>query len=164
MNYINERDATYCCAFCNKSHNQVLRLIAGPGGVYICNECVDLCHEILQEGQGTPTDLEKISLTRQEQGVLLSIGTLPLSVDLWFGLQECLALAKSVRQVISAPEDQQLSYTVGPLLISRDQGLPPQPQVSRIKFKFRENFPGGFFLLEPKQAGLFADTLMNLLE
>jgi alkylhydroperoxidase/carboxymuconolactone decarboxylase family protein YurZ len=41
----------YQCTFCGKSQEQVRRLIAGPGGVYICNECVDLCREIIEEGQ-----------------------------------------------------------------------------------------------------------------
>lgn len=36
------------CSFCNKSESQVIRLIAGPG-VFICNECVALCEEILSE-------------------------------------------------------------------------------------------------------------------
>jgi len=36
------------CSFCGKSQNQVKKLIAGPG-VYICNECVDLCNEIIDE-------------------------------------------------------------------------------------------------------------------
>ncbi len=36
------------CSFCSKSQNQVKKLIAGPG-VYICNECVDLCNEIIDE-------------------------------------------------------------------------------------------------------------------
>jgi hypothetical protein len=39
----------YRCSFCGKSQPQVLRLIAGPGGVYICNECVDLCQEIISD-------------------------------------------------------------------------------------------------------------------
>lgn len=39
----------YRCSFCGKSQEQVQRLIAGPGGVYICDECVDLCREILEE-------------------------------------------------------------------------------------------------------------------
>jgi alkylhydroperoxidase/carboxymuconolactone decarboxylase family protein YurZ len=41
----------YQCTFCGKSQEQVHRLIAGPGGVYICNECVDLCREIIEEEQ-----------------------------------------------------------------------------------------------------------------
>lgn len=36
------------CSFCGKSQKQVKKLIAGPG-VYICDECVDLCNEIIEE-------------------------------------------------------------------------------------------------------------------
>jgi ATP-dependent Clp protease ATP-binding subunit ClpX len=49
-------DAHLKCSFCGKSQDQVRKLIAGPG-VYICDECIDLCNEILDEelvdGQGT---------------------------------------------------------------------------------------------------------------
>jgi len=44
---------TYRCSFCSKSQDQVQRLIAGPGGVYICDECIDLCREIIEEEQAT---------------------------------------------------------------------------------------------------------------
>jgi ATP-dependent Clp protease ATP-binding subunit ClpX len=44
---------TYRCSFCGKSQDQVQRLIAGPGGVYICDECIDLCREIIEEEQST---------------------------------------------------------------------------------------------------------------
>src|SRR3990172_3796298 len=40
---------SYNCSFCGKNQDQVRRLIAGPGAVYICDECVDLCREIIQE-------------------------------------------------------------------------------------------------------------------
>ncbi|MFO7636083.1 MAG: ATP-dependent Clp protease ATP-binding subunit ClpX [Clostridia bacterium] len=36
------------CSFCGKTQDQVIRLVAGPG-VYICNECIDLCYEIINE-------------------------------------------------------------------------------------------------------------------
>ena len=39
------------CSFCGKQQDRVKRLIAGPG-VYICDECVGLCQEILDEGPG----------------------------------------------------------------------------------------------------------------
>ena len=41
-------DAHLKCSFCGKSQEQVRKLIAGPG-VYICDECIDLCNEILDE-------------------------------------------------------------------------------------------------------------------
>ena len=37
------------CSFCNKKEDQVRKLIAGPGGVYICDECIDICSEIIEE-------------------------------------------------------------------------------------------------------------------
>ena len=42
------------CSFCGQSQKQVLKLIAGPG-VYICNECIDLCNEIIEEETSTDT-------------------------------------------------------------------------------------------------------------
>jgi len=41
------------CSFCGKSHSEVKKLIAGPG-VYICNECVDVCANILEKELGDP--------------------------------------------------------------------------------------------------------------
>ncbi|MCK9485747.1 MAG: ATP-dependent Clp protease ATP-binding subunit ClpX [Dehalococcoidia bacterium] len=44
----------YNCSFCGKNQDQVKRLIAGPGAVYICDECVELCQEIInEEAQGS---------------------------------------------------------------------------------------------------------------
>jgi len=42
------------CSFCNRSQDQVNRLIAGPDSVFICDECVELCREILEEDTSTP--------------------------------------------------------------------------------------------------------------
>lgn len=43
--------AAYRCSFCGKAQHKVRKLIAGPGGVYICDECVVLCQEIITEEQ-----------------------------------------------------------------------------------------------------------------
>ena len=43
------------CSFCGKSQRQVKKLIAGPG-VYICDECIDLCNEIIDEELTAPDD------------------------------------------------------------------------------------------------------------
>ena len=45
----NEDSRVISCSFCGKNQNEVQRLIAGQG-VYICNECVDLCQSILEDG------------------------------------------------------------------------------------------------------------------
>ena len=44
------------CSFCGKSQKQVRKLIAGPG-VYICDECIDLCNEIIEEELAEPAEL-----------------------------------------------------------------------------------------------------------
>ena len=42
-------DSKVRCSFCNKTQDQVRKLIAGPGGIYICDECVKICSEIIEE-------------------------------------------------------------------------------------------------------------------
>ena len=44
------------CSFCGKSQKQVKKLIAGPG-VYICDECIDLCNEIIEEELADTTEI-----------------------------------------------------------------------------------------------------------
>ena len=45
------------CSFCGKSQKQVKKLIAGPG-VYICDECIDLCNEIIEEELAESTEVK----------------------------------------------------------------------------------------------------------
>jgi ATP-dependent Clp protease ATP-binding subunit ClpX len=51
------------CSFCGKSQRQVKKLIAGPG-VYICDECIDLCNEIIDEELTAPAQLDLENLPR----------------------------------------------------------------------------------------------------
>ena len=53
----------YRCSFCGKSQEQVHRLIAGPGGVYMCDECIDLCQEIIAEEQAAPA-AQRLPITK----------------------------------------------------------------------------------------------------
>lgn len=46
---IGKNDDQVRCSFCNKTQNQVRKLIAGPGSTYICDECVEVCAEIIEE-------------------------------------------------------------------------------------------------------------------
>lgn len=60
------------CSFCGKSQDQVQKIVAGPG-VYICNECVELCKEIMEEEVGPPTSsqpLENLLTPTQIRDVL----------------------------------------------------------------------------------------------
>ena len=59
-------DSHLKCSFCGKSQEQVRKLIAGPG-VYICDECVDLCNEILDEELFDSSSTVPQSVPRREQ-------------------------------------------------------------------------------------------------
>ena len=54
------------CSFCGKSQKQVKKLIAGPG-VYICDECIDLCNEIIDEELSQPSELGFDELPKPEE-------------------------------------------------------------------------------------------------
>src|SRR5438874_3225154 len=55
----------YRCSFCGKSQEDVRRLIAGPGAVYICDECVELCREIIDEEEINVSSKSDFNLGRQ---------------------------------------------------------------------------------------------------
>ena len=46
---IKGNDTKFRCSFCGKTEEQVNKLIAGPAGTYICDECVGICSEIIKE-------------------------------------------------------------------------------------------------------------------
>src|SRR5690606_15374448 len=54
------------CSFCGKSQKQVKKLIAGPG-VYICDECIELCNEIIEEelSEGAELQLDQLPKPRE---------------------------------------------------------------------------------------------------
>jgi ATP-dependent Clp protease ATP-binding subunit ClpX len=54
------------CSFCGKSQRQVKKLIAGPG-VYICDECIDLCNEIIDEELTAPPSFELENLPKPRE-------------------------------------------------------------------------------------------------
>jgi len=61
-----EGDALLKCSFCGKSQKQVKKLIAGPG-VYICDECIDLCNEIIEEELSEPAELQLDELPKPKE-------------------------------------------------------------------------------------------------
>jgi ATP-dependent Clp protease ATP-binding subunit ClpX len=54
------------CSFCGKSQKQVKKLIAGPG-VYICDECIDLCNEIIEEELAEATEVGLVELPKPRE-------------------------------------------------------------------------------------------------
>ena len=59
----NEEKGQLKCSFCGKTQEQVRKLVAGPG-VYICDECIELCNEIIEEEIGEETDLGYVELPK----------------------------------------------------------------------------------------------------
>ncbi len=80
-------DSHLKCSFCGKSQEQVRKLIAGPG-VYICDECVDLCNEILDEelydgqSQNSSSAAQSSSSTKRESGSKKPTRALPALAQL----------------------------------------------------------------------------------
>jgi uncharacterized Zn finger protein len=99
----------YRCSFCGKSQEQVHRLIAGPGGVYICNECIVLCQGILDEehaGKADPsTEAQKptvATVARAAGEMATQVDHLSTEVARLAG--EVSALAAQVRS-LETPQD-----------------------------------------------------------
>jgi len=55
-----------CCSFCGKSQNDVRKLIAGPG-VYVCNECIDICNEIINDDEQTETQSKRTNIPKPQE-------------------------------------------------------------------------------------------------
>lgn len=61
------------CSFCNKTQDQVKKLISGPNGIYICDQCVSICSDILdeefeeEEDDGNPAEDMKINLLKPKE-------------------------------------------------------------------------------------------------
>ena len=63
----NKTNSKIHCSFCGKSQNEVRKLIAGPNGVYICDECIDICSDIIEE------ELEETELEEKEQATKINL-------------------------------------------------------------------------------------------
>ncbi len=54
------------CSFCGKSQNEVKKLIAGPS-VYVCNECIDICNEIINDDEKAEAATIRTSLPKPQE-------------------------------------------------------------------------------------------------
>src|SRR5699024_10546786 len=62
----NEEKGQLKCSFCGKSQEQVRKLVAGPG-VYICDECIELCTEIVEEELGSEEETEFTEIPKPKE-------------------------------------------------------------------------------------------------
>ena len=66
MPQFNRPEELLSCSFCGKSQNDVRKLIAGPG-VYVCNECIDICNEIINDDEQTTTTAVRTNLPKPQE-------------------------------------------------------------------------------------------------
>ncbi len=100
-------DSHLKCSFCGKSQEQVRKLIAGPG-VYICNECVDLCNEILDDElieASSSRPAQPVATTQQEnrqsQGGQLSLSEIPKPKEIKNYLDDYVIGQDEAKKVLS---------------------------------------------------------------
>jgi len=102
-------DAHLKCSFCSKSQDQVRKLIAGPG-VYICDECIDLCNEILDEelinsqakvNTSSPEVKKKLHHTHSDTHDPLKITTIPKPIEIKGFLDKQVVGQESAKKILS---------------------------------------------------------------
>ncbi len=63
-----DNNKQFRCSFCNKTQDQVRKLVAGPKGVYICDECIEVCAEIMEdEFEEYSDDTQEINLMKPKE-------------------------------------------------------------------------------------------------
>jgi len=64
--YDNIKTPEVTCSFCGKTQDQVDRMISGASGVFICNECIEICHEMIQaEKKGIATGFDEVPTPKE---------------------------------------------------------------------------------------------------
>ena len=87
------------CSFCGKTQDQVDKLIAGDG-VYICNECVKLCNDIIDE-EGGPFEEEGLPAATGKKEGLISLDSLPTPVEIHNKLSEYVIGQENAKKALS---------------------------------------------------------------
>ncbi len=158
-------DSHLKCSFCGKSQEQVRKLIAGPA-VYICDECVDLCNEILDEelfdstavpaATAVPPKPETTQKRRTTSGKSLSLSQIPKPREIKNYLDENVIGQDEAKKVLSVAvynHYKRLSF-----IHSKNSGKHPPEEVELQK--------SNILLIGPTGCGktLLAQTLADMLD
>ena len=125
------------CSFCGKSHSEVKKLIAGPG-VYICNECIDVCSNILEKELGTAPAKGKTSA--EKPGFKI-----PSPAAMLAKLNEFVIGQENAKKVLSVAVYNHCCSPAPPLPPWTSSALPPlspSPNVKR-EYIFVKRVEGG---------------------
>ncbi|HTL88291.1 MAG TPA: ATP-dependent protease ATP-binding subunit ClpX [Leptolyngbya sp.] len=156
-------DSHLKCSFCGKSQEQVRKLIAGPG-VYICDECVDLCNEILDEelfdSSAAPQPVPRREQTpekRRSRSANLSLNQLPKPREIKKYLDEHVIGQDEAKKVLSVAvynHYKRLSF-----LQSKGSGKPSPDDLVELQ-------KSNILLIGPTGCGktLLAQTLADILD
>ncbi len=101
-------DAHLKCSFCGKSQDQVRKLIAGPG-VYICDECIDLCNEILDEElldnqtkyPNSEQVKKKLPVEKPNKSIPLELNSIPKPLEIKSFLDNQVVGQESAKKILS---------------------------------------------------------------
>ena len=101
-------DAHLKCSFCGKSQDQVRKLIAGPG-VYICDECIDLCNEILDEElidtqaklSNSPQVKKKLPSDNHQKSISIELNSIPKPLEIKSFLDKQVVGQESAKKILS---------------------------------------------------------------
>ncbi len=101
-------DAHLKCSFCGKSQDQVRKLIAGPG-VYICDECIDLCNEILDEelldnqtkNPNSEQIKKKLPVEKSHKSIPLELNSIPKPLEIKSFLDNQVVGQEAAKKILS---------------------------------------------------------------
>ena len=90
------------CTFCEKRRHQVTSLIAGPPGIYICNECIEICNSILQEEQRrSPEAAQEAEAGVEVAKPVFDIESLPTPIEISRHLDDYIISQAHAKKVLS---------------------------------------------------------------